>query len=116
MRNTSFGSNRRARNRADKSVAAIAPPTVVTLSVSANKLVCTFDMPVVARGLPQIGLSGGAHVGTEYPISKVVNSLNQVTFTYANNVAVANTGSIPERDPMIRTHAGGFMQAKTFTL
>lgn len=86
-----------------------ARDTVVILGVVALQLQVVCDEAVGVGSAAQIGLSGGAHTGIEFPTTYVVNGPRQFTLTYANNVAAGDVIYFPFHDPAVRTTSGGFM-------
>lgn len=84
-----------------------------TLSASSNKLRLTFLEEVANTGIPVIGISGGAHVGTEYPTA--VNRVSALVYdlTYTNNVAAADIVHAPMGDICLRGRYGQLVQLAT---
>lgn len=109
-------SSRRKRRQADPSNAPGALDMVAVFTVVATKLRVTVPVPVAQNGLPHVGLSGGAHSGTEYPTAITYISPGVYDLTYANIVAVANVCTYPSRDPALRGSNGSYVAAKTIAL
>lgn len=68
----------------------------------------TFPVPVVLKGLPQ-WLTDTAKL----PTAAVRTAPNVVRLTYDTPGSVT-TVTVPERDPGIRSHTGGYASAGTF--
>lgn len=107
----------RKRRQQDPSNRAAAPDLAAALSVVATKLRVTLPRDYSQNGLPHWGITGGAHVGTEYPTAVTKIAPNIFDITYANIVAITtNVVTIPAQDPAIRFFNGAYVQAQVKTL
>ena len=104
----------RRRTRGNRGQIPRRYPRPVTFATAtfvavATKLRLTCNTNVALKGVPHIGLSGGAHAGTAYPTSVAVISGNIFDLDYLANVAAADVIHGDERDPAIRTATGGYL-------
>lgn len=106
----------RRRKASDKSNPALPGNMAAVLTVVATKLRVTLPDGFSLSGLPRYGATGGAHVGTEYPVSATIISPTVVDLAYTNITAAANVVVIPDHDPAIRSRSGGYVSAQTKTL
>lgn len=101
----------RKRRQLDPSNKGAAPDLAAVLSVVATKLRVTLPTTFSQNGLPHYGITGGAHVGTEYPTAITIVSPLVFDLTYANIVAITtNTVTIPAQEPAIRFPNGAYVQ------
>lgn len=110
-------SSRRKRRQLDPSNKGNAPDLAAVLTVVATKLRVTMPVPFSQGDIPHWGISGGAHVGTEYPTAITLISPLVFDLTYASIVAITtNTVVIPAQDPAIRFPNGAYVQPATKVL
>lgn len=108
---TGFSNPRRGRRGVDPSNRPGPPDVIPTLEVTADKLRITVPFQIAVNGIPQIGLSGGAHVGTEMPTSVTPSGVNSVDLGYAHIADADDACHIPSRDPGIRGPQGQYLAA-----
>jgi hypothetical protein len=101
----------RKRRQQDPSNRGNPPDLAAVLTVVATKLRVTLPTEFSQNGTPHWGITGGAHVGTEYPTAITLISPLVFDLTYANIVAITtNTVTIPSQDPAIRFRNGAYVQ------
>lgn len=107
---------RRKRRGVDPSNRPEPQDNAVTLSVVANKLRVTCPSAYSMDGIPHVGISGGAHTGTEYPTEVTVVSSLVFDLTYAHNVAAADVVAWPGHDAACRFYDGAYVLAQNKTM
>jgi hypothetical protein len=101
---------RRNRRQFDPSMIPNGIQAYAACSIATTKWVIDFNSAVVALALPVDFLVNG-----QPPISYVQNSPTRITLTYTAPVATAQTWTIPNRSPNVRTPTGGYVAAATGT-
>lgn len=110
-------SYRRNRRQADPSNLGLSKRSIVaTPSVVATKLRLTFDQAYSLTGIPQVGLTGGAHTGTAYPTSATVISPTVMELDYDAVVAAGDVMTMAPGDVCCRSMTGACLSVKSSVL
>ena len=102
--------NKRARQCWPRHLDAYTLDAVPVVTLSTNDVILTFVIPVVLKGIP------ACMVDDDVPgLSASQTAPNVIHVTYAGSVAAAETLTIRQRDPAVRTSTGGYMPQQVIT-